>query len=96
MMDEKARREARELAQVRYRLLWHALVYVLVNVGLVFTWWNTGGGSFWPAFPIFFWGIGLFVHYRKAYRTGGHGWVDRETERILHEREETAGHAGRE
>lgn len=85
-MDENGRRRnARELAQARYRFRWHVLVYVLVNVGLVFVWWNTGGW-FWPVFPIFFWGIGLVAHYLSAYRTRGHGWIDRETERILHER----------
>lgn len=45
-------------------------------------------GSFWPVFSIFFWGIGVVVHYVRAYRTGGHGWIDQETERILRERED--------
>jgi hypothetical protein len=96
MMDDKDRqRSARELAQARYWLRWHTLTYVLVNVGLVFIWWNGGMGYFWPVFPIFFWGIGLVVHYRRAYRTGEPEWIDRETEQILREREE-AGSAGQD
>jgi hypothetical protein len=91
-MDEKdTHGRARELAQARYSLRWHVVTYVLVNVGLLFTWWNTGRGFFWPALPIFFWGIGVVVHYLRAYRTGGHGWIDEETERILREREDESG-----
>jgi len=89
MMDQTAtHRRARELAQARYRLRWHLLTYVLVNIGLVFTWWGNGMGYFWPIFPIFFWGIGVVVHYLRAYRMGEPAWIDRETERILHERED--------
>jgi hypothetical protein len=40
-----------------------------------------------PAFPILFWGIGVVVHYLNAYRTREHAWIDRETERILRERD---------
>jgi len=91
-MDEKdTQGRARELAQARYGLRWHLLTYVLVNLGLLFIWWNTGMGYFWPAFPILFWGIGVVVHYVSAYRTGGHGWIDREAERILREREDESG-----
>jgi hypothetical protein len=87
-MDENGeRRRAREIAQARYLLRLHALVYVVVNVGLLLTWWNTGRGYFWPGYPIFFWGIGVVAHYLTAQRTTGHGWIDRETERILRERE---------
>ena len=89
MDDNGTRSRARELAEARYGFRWHLPIYVLVNAGLVFIWWNTGGGFFWPGFPIFFWGIGLVGHYVGAYRTHGHDrWVDRETEKILHEREE--------
>lgn len=87
MDDNGTRRRARELAQARYWLRWHVLVYVLVNVGLVITWWNAGRGYFWPVFPIFFWGIGVAAHYLRAYRSTGHTWIDRETERILRQRE---------
>jgi len=88
MDDKDSRERARELAQARYSLRWHIVTYALVNVGLVFTWWANGTGYFWPIFPIFFWGIGVVAHYLRAYRTGGPKWVDRETERILHDRED--------
>ena len=80
-----AREKARGLALARYRLRWHLPVYVLVNLGLVVIWWSTGSGFFWPAFPILFWGIGVFLHYLSAYRSNGNTWIDRETEDILRE-----------
>ncbi len=88
MESHDARTRAREVARTRYRLRWHALTYALVNIGLLFTWWRAGGGFFWPAFPIFFWGLWVAVHYLNAYRTPEHAWIDRETERILLERED--------
>jgi hypothetical protein len=40
----------------------HTLAYVLVNLLLTAVWLATGGGFFWPLFPIFGWGIGLAFH----------------------------------
>ena len=83
-MDENGgRKEARELAQARYQLRVHLLVYVLVNAGLVLIWWSTGMGYFWPAFPIFFWGLGIVIQYMRTSRSGRNEWIDRETEKIL-------------
>jgi len=91
MAERGARERARELALARYSLRWHLPVYVLVNVGLVLVWWTGGAGFFWPAFPIFFWGIGVVLHYRSAYGSGGRAWIDRETERVLQELDPTDG-----
>ena len=87
MGDTATRERAREVALARYRLRWHVPVYVLVNAGLVFVWWTAGGGFFWPAFPIAFWGLGLVIHYLSAYRSVGSAWIDRETERVLQDRD---------
>lgn len=38
------------------------VLYVAVNLMLVVFWWITGGGFFWPVFPILGWGIGLAVN----------------------------------
>jgi class 3 adenylate cyclase len=40
----------------------HATVYVLVNVMLIAIWAASGGGYFWPIWPILGWGIGLGCH----------------------------------
>jgi class 3 adenylate cyclase len=40
----------------------HLTVYLLVNVFLIGIWAASGGGYFWPIWPILGWGIGLAVH----------------------------------
>ncbi len=56
-----------------------------MNAGLVAIWYFTDRGFFWPAFPMFFWGIGVLAHYLGAYREVSQDWVERETEKILRE-----------
>ncbi len=88
MNEEDRRKRARALAEERYGFRWHLGWHVVVNAGLVGIWFFTGSPSgvvFWPAFPIFFWGIFVGVHYLSAYRSFGRGRVQRETEKILRE-----------
>ena len=40
----------------------HATVYVLVNVMLIAIWAASGGGYFWPIWPLLGWGIGVGCH----------------------------------
>ena len=40
----------------------HATVYIVVNLFLVGIWAASGGGYFWPVWPILGWGIGLGCH----------------------------------
>ena len=40
----------------------HTTVYVLVNVLLIAIWAASGGGYFWPIWPLLGWGIGLGCH----------------------------------
>jgi Domain of unknown function (DUF1707)/2TM domain len=49
---ERARRELRE----------HVTTFVLVNLLLIVIWAATGGGYFWPIWPIVGWGIGVACH----------------------------------
>jgi hypothetical protein len=84
-MDDEARMRARKIAESRYGFLWHLPIYLIVNIGLVGIWYFTDRSFFWPIFPIFFWGIGLFSHYMTAYRAPGSDWVERETQKILDE-----------
>ena len=46
----------------------HLLAYVLINSFLVVIWAVTGGGLFWPAFPMAGWGIGLVFNAWDVYR----------------------------
>lgn len=88
-MDEETRRYARRVAEALYGFRWHLPIYIIVNAGLVIVWLFTGPSTFpWPVFPIFFWGIGVFSHYMAAYHSPSAGWIERETDKILRERQE--------
>jgi hypothetical protein len=63
--------ELRERAMTslrRKREFWsHLALYVIVNGFLVGVWATTGGGYFWPIWPIVGWGIGVFFHGWDVY-----------------------------
>jgi len=61
-VDEKLREQAVEELGKRRELSGHILAYVTVNTFLVVIWYLTGAGFFWPAFPMFGWGIGVIFH----------------------------------
>ena len=52
----------------------HLAVYVVVNVMLIGIWVASGGGYFWPIWPILGWGIGVGCHAAPllAMRIGPH------------------------
>jgi hypothetical protein len=60
--DAELREQAITELRKRRELGGHVLAYVTVNAFLIVIWTVTGAGFFWPAFPIFGWGIGLIFH----------------------------------
>ncbi|WP_329478859.1 2TM domain-containing protein [Kribbella sp. NBC_01510] len=60
--DETLRKQAVEDLRKRHDLAGHVLAYLTVNTFLVVIWYLTGAEFFWPAFPIFGWGIGIVFH----------------------------------
>jgi hypothetical protein len=66
--DEDLRRQAVERLQKRSEFLNHVVAFVLVNALLVTIWFLTGRAFFWPIFPLFGWGIGLFFHGLDTFR----------------------------
>ena len=47
----------------------HVTAYAVVNGVIVVLWLVlSGGGLFWPMFPLLGWGIGLFFHGVDVYR----------------------------
>lgn len=55
------------------RIVWrsHLTSYATVNGSIIAIWAATGGGYFWPLWPLLGWGIGLAMHgrgYRRRAR----------------------------
>ncbi len=68
MRDLDARREAavkRVKAKRDFRN--HLAVYVVVNTLLVIIWAASGGGYFWPIWPLGGWGVGLVLNAWTVY-----------------------------
>jgi len=67
--DESLRDRAVKRLKAKREFSVHLLAYVIVNIFLVILWATvTGGGFFWPMFPILGWGIGLIFHGWDVYR----------------------------
>ena len=60
--EDRLREQAVEELRKRRELAGHVLAYLTVNTFLVVIWYLTSAGFFWPAFPMFGWGIGLIFH----------------------------------
>jgi hypothetical protein len=45
----------------------HLTAYVFANSAMIGGW-ASGGGRFWPVWPLTGWGAGLLAHYTSAYR----------------------------
>lgn len=58
MNEQQVRQHVRRLR----RFYTDALIYAVVNVGLILIWALSGGGYFWPIWVIIGWGIGLGIH----------------------------------
>ncbi len=52
----------RALRVLRTSLKIHGTLYLLVNALLIGIWAASGGGYFWPIWPMLGWGLGLFGH----------------------------------
>ena len=96
MNENQVRDHVRKLR----RFYTDALIYAVVNIGLILIWAISGGGYFWPIWVIIGWGIGLGVH---AFSLGlipqmnamvpfmTAEWEDQEVRRLME-----AGYKGKE
>jgi hypothetical protein len=92
MQNDTAQDTLREEALLRLKkkrdLTAHAMAYVAINGFLVVIWATVTGGFFWPVFPLFGWGIGLFFHAWDVYKgEPTEEDISREMERIARRRQ---------
>jgi Domain of unknown function (DUF1707)/2TM domain len=70
--SDRGRRAAGRLREAN-RGAWraHLVSYASVNGGLVAIWGATGGGEFWPGWPMAWWGMFLGWHWLAARAVAG-------------------------
>lgn len=67
--EDAVRARALKRLKKRRDFAGHVIIYVLVNAFLVVIWAVTsGGGFFWPIFPIVGWGIGVVMNGWDVWR----------------------------
>jgi len=64
---EELREEAKKRVTKRRDLGTHVVVFIVMNAMFVAVWALTGGGYFWPAWIIGFWGVGLIMNVWDVY-----------------------------
>lgn len=67
--DQALYRQASRRYAIKQGLRVHALVYGLVNAGLIGLNLLTAPGQLWFVYPLFGWGIGLLAHALVTWRT---------------------------
>jgi hypothetical protein len=79
--ERSLERRARRRVGMKMGFAIHALVFVLVNLGL-FALNAYTGGERWAIFPLLGWGLGLTIHGIVTFVSlHGEGWRDRMLER---------------
>jgi cytochrome b561 len=69
LRHDQLRQQALERLKKRSEFWGHLAVYLLVNALIVTVWFLVAdGGFFWPLFPLFGWGIGVFFHAVDVFR----------------------------
>jgi hypothetical protein len=92
-MENTQQRDERlwRIAKARTAFKSHLITYLVVNAGLWALWLITTGGNRggtpWPIWPAFGWGIGLAFHYFGAYHNDPHGNTIREYEKLQNEQQ---------
>lgn len=71
----------------------HLMIYLLVNAFLVVIWAVSGGGFFWPVFPIVGWGVAVLFNAWDIFQSGDpdEARITREMDRIRHESQQPPG-----
>ncbi|MFC1871664.1 2TM domain-containing protein [Chloroflexota bacterium] len=66
--EEAIYEEAKKRVKAKKDFYVHLVVYVCVNIFLIFIWAFPAGGGFpWFVFPLGGWGIGLVLHFLTVF-----------------------------
>lgn len=57
--DEELMARARKIVQKKHDLFINVIIYIAVNLFLIFIWFMTGEEFFWPIFSMLGWGVGI-------------------------------------
>ena len=90
--DEELRKKARKFAKEKSDFYIHFVIYIAVNLFLIFIWWTGSGFNShpWFVYPLFGWGIGVAAHGISAFR--GEGYIETQTEKEYHTKTEGRHH----
>lgn len=59
--DEELMARARKIVQKKHDLFINVIIYIAVNLMLIFIWFMTGVKFFWPIFSMLGWGLGIAI-----------------------------------
>ena len=89
MSEEEIYREAKKRVEEKKGFFIHLIVYIVVNIMLVFIWaFPSGGGFPWFIYPLGGWGIGLIFHFLGVFVFGGKSdkaAIEKEADKIRRE-----------
>jgi hypothetical protein len=68
-MSDLAERQQAALDRVKAKRDFksHLAAYIIINAMLVVIWAASGGGYFWPIWPLLGWGVGVAFNWWAAY-----------------------------
>ena len=66
-MSDSLRLRAEERVEKKLRFYKNLQAYIVVNAFLAVINWLFTPDFWWVLFPVFFWGIGVFIDFTKAY-----------------------------
>ena len=71
MKKDEAYIRAEKRVKAKIGFFYHLIVYVIVNLTLVFIWYSTGVENQWFWWPMVGWGIGLLFHGMGVFLSTG-------------------------